>query len=588
MIENKQLKRWRTSPFRLLVCMPFKEPEIAVKTWSSFIEPTLTSIGTVIRIDWVSKDWVRDLREVARESAFILMDLTGARPSVLRELRFMFDENIPVICYINRPPGIAHRIIPVSIIDPQMCKRSSGGGVDEEILSYPVYAVDYGKSKELYELCDYLKEKLIPFHDKDDPSIPYIGSDISQLPPEEREGFLLAQIPRSRIIGRDNYWEKAYQLFSISAIYRARILSWLTNSNLLLHTPENLWCREQFLMIVRKDVLSGNRLTPNEYSIIAQYRQTEPVEDISLWAVDIMWRNEDAKDLALAVQRGMPPVPPKLPKSHQADNRILVKLKMAPSGQISSLQASEWKFGFPNSGGTILNRIGKVAKSTLRPRFFNLDAVKPFPAHLEDRLGEIEDALDQIALKLSMFASNMIDIGWAAQDIETVVRTIVSMKVMQEVERLDLRTERAELYHQTLERYLGQIWNRDPKDFYLFEFSSSHYKSHFRGILPWLDIKENFMQLYAQVVVSLVKEFSKEMIFQQAMEWDLPPAQLWDGILLTRMNEGVPEQVMQQLWAKYVLPSAFFYWRFEMIFVDPTRVDRWAYVNTPDLDDRDH
>ena len=88
------------------------------------------------------------------------------------------------------------------------------------------------------------------------------------------------------------------------------------------------------------------------------------------------------------------------------------------------------------------------------------------------------------------------------------------------------------------------------------------------------------MQKYAEKVSDHLPELSENEIREQAMQWEFPPAQLWDAVLLTEMNAAVPSALLRRVWTEYILTSAILYWRFEAIFVDPKLVDRWVYVLT--------
>lgn len=49
--------------------------------------------------------------------------------------------------------------------------------------------------------------------------------------------------------------------------------------------------------------------------------------------------------------------------------------------------------------------------------------------------------------------------------------------------------------HERLAQELGYIWGRPHTDLRLFEFSSASRHVHFRGLLPWADVKEGAMRL---------------------------------------------------------------------------------------------
>lgn len=167
-------------------------------------------------------------------------------------------------------------------------------------------------------------------------------------------------------------------------------------------------------------------------------------------------------------------------------------------------------------------------------RCFRLLYTKDLPNYLDGHIGQIEDQLDDLSQHIATLAARMHEEEFSASEIAVFVRAAVSLKIIQEVERLDSRTQWSKQIYNDLIRQLSYVWSRPPSSIHLFEFSSSKIHCHFRGLLPWPDIKKYVMQRYAEKVSNYLTELSDSEIREQAMQWEFPPSQLWDAIFAHR------------------------------------------------------
>jgi hypothetical protein len=95
-----------------------------------------------------------------------------------------------------------------------------------------------------------------------------------------------------------------------------------------------------------------------------------------------------------------------------------------------------------------------------------------------------------------------------------------------------------------------------------------------------VDVRDQAVRVLATEAAQLLRgRVSEAQIYEQTMSWDNIPCQLWDIILRTRMEDVAPAPVMRDLWVRYVLPSAFFYWDREEIYTDPAATRLWACVD---------
>jgi hypothetical protein len=172
--------------------------------------------------------------------------------------------------------------------------------------------------------------------------------------------------------------------------------------------------------------------------------------------------------------------------------------------------------------------------------------------------------------------------GWTHEEVETFLSTTVSLTIIRELRRRGvyvMRSSGGGQEHDQLAGELSYIWGRSSSELRLFEFASRSRRIHFRGLFPWKDVKEEAIRLYAAEAATILRGgISEADIFTQAMDWDIVPAQPWDAILRPRMPDVASPETMRGLWARYVLPSAFLYWRRESIFADPMDTQLWAYV----------
>jgi len=211
---------------------------------------------------------------------------------------------------------------------------------------------------------------------------------------------------------------------------------------------------------------------------------------------------------------------------------------------------------------------------------FALESDGPADAAREAHLAESEDALDALAGPLGNLALEMTRCGWMHAEVETFLQASVSLAVLRELRRRRIfAAGDGDQEHDLLAADLSYIWGRPASDLRLFEFASRSRPAHFRGLFPWEDVKARAVQIHAaEAVRVLAGEISEAEIVAQTLAWDMIPAQLWDAILRTRMPDVAPAATMRGLWARYVLPSAFLYWRREFIYTDPADTRLWVYV----------
>ncbi len=578
------LSDWRKSPFPILVCMPFHTPPIVPYVWETYIKTFVIKIGQVIRIDWTTDDWVDDFRRAVYDAAFVLLDLTSTKESVIRELKYLLDEDVPVIAYMNCTVEEKRRITVLGKVYPQLVVTDGQGTVDPELFSFPVRVACYDDSREVEQLCKHIRNTLLPLQDMIDPSAPYIGTDISQMKAEEQEGFALARVPRSRIIntserlfretGKD-YWTKAQEMMLISAIYRARVFSWLDNPNILLHTAENLWIRMHFIWGVLQNVREGYILTDNELNTIHCLMSQETDEDIKLQCSEILALAPSARVTPPALKHGMPSISPRLQQATSA-MRIHLHLDLSPDFIESCLRAEQWKNTFPDSIEHMKEVLAKSNAVVARPRSFKVEAYNGGSAQNIHLCGQIEDCLDACVPALRAFLVKAQEAKWNDPEVADLIRTIISVCTLKELARQRIR-DRDESVIKALRNHFAYVWDLDPSNLCLFEFQSNTQRTHFRGLLPWPELKELVGDLYAKIVSPTIHE-KKEDVRRSILSWDFPPSQVWDIIVVTRWRELLQNPVTRQAWCRFAIPSAFFCSDVEWVFLDPQYVDRWAYV----------
>ena len=571
--------RWWHSPFRLLACMPFHNPEVS-SVWADHLKPALEGIGDVLRVDWTTGDWVQDIRRIADGAAFVLADLTSENTNVRRELRHMLHEKIPRICYAHQVQGPGNYT--VGEIHPSLAARRDN--IDLRIWGLRVYTANYRNTADVERLISVLERELRPFQDMYDPTALYVGRDLSTLPEAEQRGFELARIPRSRVsaeeysrVSIEEYLKDGKELISESAIFRARVFSWLSNPNLHIHCTANLWLREQLLEIVRADVERGHHLSWSETRILYAFLQRESSETTRYLAEEVLSDAGCALNQSRAERTGLPPLPPLLPKPpHRESPPVRLLLNLTEHSEPIGLRASSWPRSFGESASVLRRAMTGELGPLTRLRLFALE-VDPGRATLS---GEIEDELDYQAEPLSTLTLDMVRGGWAHTEIETFLQTTVSLAILDELRRRRLfKAGSSEVRHELLAQDLGYIWERVPAELRLFGFSSRSRPMYFRGIFPWTDVREQAMRVLAsEAAATLEGHLSEDEILKQSMEWDYVPAQLWEVTICTRMADVATARAMRELWARFVLPSAFFYSRRENIYTDPADTELWEYV----------
>ncbi len=575
---------WRKSPFPILVCMPFHMPPIVPYIWETHIKPFVSSIGQVIRIDWTTNDWVDDFRLAASDAAFVLLDLTSTRGSVIREMKYLLDEDIPVMAYMNCTVEEKHRNTVLGKVYPQLVVKDGQGTVDDEIFSFPIRIACYDDYQEVEQLCEYIRKTLLPIQDMIDPSASYIGTDISQMTPQEQEGFALARVPRSRIIamserlsretGKD-YWIKAQEMMLKSAIYRARVFVWLGNPNILLHTAENLWIRMHLVWGVLQNVRAGYMLTSNEIDAIHCLMSRETDEDIRLQCLEILTLASSASVTPPALKHGMPSIPPRLQQDTRA-MRIHLRMDLRHDFIKSCLMAKEWKNTFPDSIKHMKEVLFLSNAAVARPRCFKVEARNGGSTQNMHLLGQIEDCLDACVPALRSFSVKAQEAKWNDSEIADLIRTIISICVLKELERQKI-SKRDESSFIALRNLLSYVWGLDTSDLCLFEFQSNSQRTHFRGLLSWSELKELVGDLYAKIVSPMIHE-KEEDVCRSILSFNFPPSQAWDIIIVNRWRELLQNPITRRIWCRFAIPSAFFCNDVERIFLDPQHVDRWGYV----------
>lgn len=586
---GQALSSWKRSPFPILVCMSFHTPPIVPHVWKTSIEPVVSEMGPVIRIDWTTDDWVEDLREAVSDSAFVLLDLTSTNWNVSRELKYLRDMDIPVFAYMNGQDESNSRITTIGQVCPQLAVTDANGNVDSDVLTFPLRMAPYDQPAEVEKLCEEIRNTLLPLQDKVDPSAAYVGSDVSQMHADEQRGLDLARVPRSRIIavseylkrtnGRD-YWANARKLVLDSAIYRARVFSWFANPNLQIHTSGNLWIRENLLCSVLDTVRDGNKLTEDEQDIIRRMMSRETVEDIAIECGQILTASQTATRRPPALERGMPMVPRRIRQPAMRE-RIKVRLDLRPDAAAQLLRAENWDESIPDPLERLTRVLTKSSGIFTRPRCFDVESIGGPSGSYEGECGQIEDKLDAAAQRLKPLIVQAKAAGWDDREVGDLIRAVTSVTVLQEVARQDVaRWKQAggtDDFAQRLMSHFAHIWGVAVEDQRLFEFQSDTDHCNFRGLLPWSDLRELVATVYASVVSPMLGE-SEENVRRSILSWDLPPSEPWDLVIVQRWGDLLANPNTRRAWCRFAIPSAVFYWDVRRVFVDPGRVDRWAYV----------
>lgn len=581
---GRNLSEWRRSPFPILVCMSFRTPPIVPQVWQSHIEPTVSEIGQVIRVDWTTDDWVEDLRQVVSDAAFVLLDLTSANWNVSRELKYLLDEDIQVMVYMNSADEPKRRTSILGQVCPRLAITDANGTVDPELLSFPITVARYDDPAEIERLCEEIRKTLLPLQDTVDPSAPYVGTDVSQLDPDEQKGFDLARVPRSRIIATserlartvgEDYWTKAREMMLTSAIYRARVFSWLGNPNLLVDTPENVWIRENLICCVLDTVRHGNKLAPDEQDTIRHMMTREPVEDITLECMDILSAASAATTTPPALRRGIPDVPHRKQQTATA-GRIRVRIDLRHAAADPLLGAERWEESIPDTDEDLIDVLRGASGVGARPRCFTVDAYDGPSAQYEGVCGQIEDCLDAAAPSFRSLIVLATEAEWTQSEVADLVRAVVSVTALQELAR-QRQNGGARDFIESLIVHFAQVWGIAAEDLRLFEFQSKTQGTYFRGLLPWRELRELVAKLYASVVSPMIGK-EEDDVCRSILSWDFPPSQAWDIVIVQRWRELLDNPLTRQAWCRFAIPSAFFRYNVEQLFVNPHHVDRWAYV----------
>ena len=460
------------------------------------------------------------------------------------------------------------------------CWQRDAERIDPEMWGLRVYTARYESPESLDRLVTTLSRKIRPFRDQEDPTAAYVGRDLSALPAAERRGFEIARIPRHRT-SAERLTREGKDLISESAIFRARVFAWLADSHLHIDCPENLWLREHLLLVVWESVRRGHRLTPSESAALEAFVQIESAESVRDLGDEVLVSARRASVPSPAEIRGLPALPPELPDLlHPGSTLFRLRIAFTASGEPVGLRVSSWPATFSMKAADLRKAMAGEFGPPSDRRNFVLEADGPADQGRAFYLAEIEDALDALAGPLGTLTLDMARGGWTHGEIETFLQATVCLAILRELRRRRVfEAGQGEQEHDRLARELGYIWGRPATDFQLFEFAAGSRPVHFRGLFPWGDVKEQAVRVQtAEAARVLQGRMSEAEIFEQAMGWDRIPAQLWDAILRTRMPDVVTPSVMRDLWARYVLPSAFLYWKRELIYTDPTDTRLWAYV----------
>ena len=403
-------------------------------------------------------------------------------------------------------------------------------------------------------LISVLERELRPFQDMYDPTALYVGRDLSTLPEAEQRGFELARIPRSRVsaeeysrVSIEEYLKDGKELISESAIFRARVFSWLSNPNLHIHCTANLWLREQLLEIVRADVERGHHLSWSETRILYAFLQRESSETTRYLAEEVLSDAGCALNQSRAERTGLPPLPPLLPKPpHRESPPVRLLLNLTEHSEPIGLRASSWPRSFGESASVLRRAMTGELGPLTRLRLFALE-VDPGRATLS---GEIEDELDYQAEPLSTLTLDMVRGGWAHTEIETFLQTTVSLAILDELRRRRLfKAGSSEVRHGAfgagLGLHLGARASRTPTLRVLIEVTPDVLSRH----LP-LDGRQGTGDASPRERGRgdpRRPHLSEDEILKQSMEWDYVPAQLWEVTICTRMADVATARAMREL-----------------------------------------
>jgi len=411
--------RWQRSPFRLLACMPFRVPAVA-EAWANHFRPAFAKLGDVLRLDWSTDDWVRDVRRLAANASYVLVDLSAGNLNVRRELGYLLVKDLPHVCYAN---VAASGITTVGQLHPSLA--SSSGLIDADIWGEIIHTANYSDAVEVRRLIGKLDKMLCPFVDEQDPTGAYVGSDLSALPAIERRGFELAKVPRTRT-SAEQLLNEGKKLIAESAIFRGRIFAWLAEAHLHLDCPENTWLREHLLMLVEADIKQGHRLSPSEFHSLQKCVQAEAIEEFKTMGEWIVAEARRATLPSQAERNGLPPVPAGLPSGIQTGPRVKLRIAFAETGEPVGLKAAAWQNTF-RTGASELRRI--VAGEFGPPsgqRLFAFEADGPPHYGHNPHLAEMEDTVDSEAGPMGNLVLEMNRSGWTHQEVETFLRTTVT------------------------------------------------------------------------------------------------------------------------------------------------------------------
>lgn len=271
----------------------------------------------------------------------------------------------------------------------------------------------------------------------------------------------------------------------------------------------------------------------------------------------------------------MPPVPRLLQQTANRERiRVRVCLRAATADPL--LRAARWKESFPDTFELLTAVLAKASGVGPRPRCFEVEAFGGPSAQSEGVCGHIEDSLDSAAPPLQSLIIQANKAKWTDSEVWDLIRAICSVTAMQELAR-QRQNGGTEDFIDSLISYFAHMWDVAAEDLRLFEFQSNTQWTHFRGLLPWRELRESVAKLYARIVSPMIGE-EEDDVRHSILSWDFPPAQAWDIVIVQRWRELLEDPATRQAWCRFAIPSAFFYWKAEHIFVNPNHVDRWAYV----------
>ncbi|NIM12143.1 MAG: hypothetical protein GTO45_08530 [Candidatus Aminicenantes bacterium] len=585
----------------VLVCMPFGKAELIDRFYQETVSSVVSSFARLVRIDYPVADWVAELRDTVQRTAAILFDVS--RPdgftfnhNVLRELMHVStlirDERTrqlvsEVMLYMHRDSQLLHcpsfSLVPAGEIDEVLV--STRQGFDQRLLmSRNVMVVDYNDLSAMEKAGQYFRDKLLPLCVSEDSLAKYRQIDPAVLSEIERRGYELGNIPWSRVGKSDNFWSEAKQCFRTSLIFRQRVLGWLNSPIIYESTPHNMWARENLLFVILNATRKGYRLTKDEAAALRTYVEAEPIEDIALLAKEILLDQlpEETKNNAiekwltgiLAGEESHLDVPhAEVTTPDSQENYISFSLQSTREGEgllrptcMTREQVFRSKKPFYHRRFTMLD----FSEGT--GRYFRVECEGAKYSQTVDRLGEVEDTLDQIAPTLAKHLSLMQSVGFSDSQMEDMFCTTVVAAVSHHLDNLRL------LSGPRAEKYSGEValaWNADVHSLQGFEFQSSSLHKVCHAYLPWNELRDRVYEFMAAATERF--GYKREDAIERLKSDNLPQAQLWDILVVTAMNDIFDIDRLRTWWSRYVIPYCLLIRNEEMLMINPFDVDRWAY-----------